>query len=167
MTGSGAPPGPKRGGKRPTKRHSLLQPLLWRLHFFGGFLVAPIVLSLAITGILYAWNPQIEAALHHETLTATAEEPARPLGEQVSAAQAQYPDWQVHAVTPAPEDSSETTGVTLAPPPDGSARLRAPSPSTSIPHRPTSPGRSPSPSAPTSSCVTCTPVGIWGRSGSR
>ncbi|MGH3996593.1 MAG: PepSY domain-containing protein, partial [Pseudonocardiaceae bacterium] len=64
-----------------TYRHSGLRPLLWRLHFLGGFLAAPVVLSLAVTGILFAWNPQIETALHRDALTATASGPVRPLSE--------------------------------------------------------------------------------------
>lgn len=104
--------------ERSTDRRAGLRPLVWRLHFLSGFLAAPIVLSLAVTGILFAWHPQIEAALHHETLTAVAEGPARPLGEQVEAARRVHPGWSVEAVTPAaPKAGGEqTTAVTLSPP---------------------------------------------------
>ncbi len=107
-----------RSSQRRSKR-AALRPLLWRLHFFGGLLIAPIVLSLAVTGIAYAWNPQIEQLLHRDTLTAVSEGPPRPLGEQVQAARDEHPDWQLSTVTPsAPEapDGAETTGVTLTPP---------------------------------------------------
>ena len=97
-----------------------LRPLLWRLHFLGGFLAAPVVLSLALTGILFAWNPQIEATLHRDALTAVAAGPERSLGEQVSAARETRPDWSLTTVVPATGTriggGDETTAVTLSPP---------------------------------------------------
>lgn len=102
------------------KRRAALQPLLWRLHFLSGFLAAPVVLSLALTGILYAWNPQIEAALHSQALTPVADGPARSLAEQVSAARAEHPGWDVTTVVPA-AGGQDTTAVTLNPPGAGSA----------------------------------------------
>lgn len=93
-----------------------LRPLLWRLHFLGGFLAAPVVLSLALTGILFAWNPQIETALHRDALAATAPGPDRPLREQVAAARETHPEWIVTTVVPATEGGEQTTAVTLSPP---------------------------------------------------
>jgi len=102
---------------RPISRRAALRPLLWRLHFFGGFLAAPVVLSLALTGILYAWNPQIEASIYRQALTAVAAGPPRPLGEQVAAASAAYPGWEVRRVVPAaPAEGAATTSVMLGPP---------------------------------------------------
>ncbi|MGH3882149.1 MAG: PepSY-associated TM helix domain-containing protein [Pseudonocardiaceae bacterium] len=98
---------PDRGG---------LRPLLWRLHFLGGFLAAPVVVSLALTGILFAWNPQIETALHRDALTATAPGLDRPLREQVAAARETHPEWTVVTVVPAAAGGKQTTAVTLSPP---------------------------------------------------
>lgn len=89
--------------------------MLWRLHFLAGLLAAPVVLSLAVTGILFAWNPQIESALYGRALTAVAEGPALPLSEQVDAARHERPGWTVQAVAP-PAHADATTGVTLTPP---------------------------------------------------
>lgn len=100
----------------PASRRAALRPLLWRLHFLGGFLAAPVVLSLAITGILFAWNPQIEAALHRDALAAVADGPAQPLGEQVRTARAEHPGWDLATVTPAAPGGEQTTAVTLGPP---------------------------------------------------
>jgi uncharacterized iron-regulated membrane protein len=97
-------------------RRNGLRPLLWRLHFLGGFLAAPVVLSLAVTGILFAWNPQIETALHRDALTATASGPARALSEQVDAARESRPGWTVTTVVPAAAGGKQTTAVTLSPP---------------------------------------------------
>lgn len=102
-----AAPGGDRGG---------LRPLLWRLHFLGGSLAAPVVLSLALTGILFAWHPQIETVLHRDTLTATASGPDRPLTAQVAAAHGTRPGWTVTTVMPAAEGGEQTTAVTLNPP---------------------------------------------------
>ncbi len=96
-----------------------LRPLLWRLHFLSGFLAAPVVLSLAVTGMLFAWNPQIEAALHRDALTAVSGAPDRPLAEQVRAAQATHPGYEVTAVAPAApaaDAGEQTTAVILSPP---------------------------------------------------
>jgi hypothetical protein len=35
-------------------RQGPLRPVLWRLHFFSGFLAAPIVVWLCLSGILFA-----------------------------------------------------------------------------------------------------------------
>ncbi len=52
----GAAAGGARREDRAGGRRAALRPLLWRLHFLGGFLAAPVVLSLAITGILFSWT---------------------------------------------------------------------------------------------------------------
>ena len=41
--------------QRRARRSRLLRPIMWRLHFIGGFLAGPVVISLALTGILFAW----------------------------------------------------------------------------------------------------------------
>jgi uncharacterized iron-regulated membrane protein len=99
------------GGERPGP----LRPVLWRLHFFTGFLAAPVVVWLCLSGILFAWNPQIEAAIHDEALTATSNGEARPVSEQVAAASQAYPGNEVVQVSPAAA-TGETTGVLLKPP---------------------------------------------------
>lgn len=129
--GSGRPTGeePERSsppGRQDVAGRQAVRPLLWRLHFLGGVLAAPIVLSLAVTGILFAWNPQIEHALHGKTLTAVTQGPPRPLSDQVAAATATRPGWTVETVTPAAPRTPgghETTGVTLVPPDTGSDRF--------------------------------------------
>jgi uncharacterized iron-regulated membrane protein len=93
----------------------LLRPVLFRLHFFGGFFAAPIALWLSLTGVLFAWNPQIESWLFgDETAAAAAEGQVQPLSDQVDAALAAYPGRDLVDVTPA-EGPGETTGVKLKP----------------------------------------------------
>jgi uncharacterized iron-regulated membrane protein len=97
------------------ERQGALRPVLWRLHFFTGFLAAPVVVWLSLSGILFAWNPQIESAIYDEALTAASGGEARPVSEQVDAARRAYPDYEVVRVIPAAAPG-ETTGVLVKPP---------------------------------------------------
>lgn len=109
-----------------TRRVRAARPLLWRLHFVSGFLIAPVVASLALTGILFAWNPQIEQMLYGRALTAVSDASERPLAQQVKAAAATHPSYEVTAVTPAAPAAAEgeaTTAVTMAPPNPGTDRF--------------------------------------------
>ncbi|MFE9244124.1 PepSY-associated TM helix domain-containing protein [Nocardiopsis sp. NPDC006938] len=85
-----------------------LRPLLLRLHFYAGVLVAPFVLVAAVSGLLYVWTPQLEQALYADLLRVPAAEESLPLAEQVRIARAELPDARVHSVRPAttPEDST-------------------------------------------------------------
>lgn len=98
----------------PPERLAPLRPMLWRLHFLTGFLAAPIVVWLCLTGMLVAWNPQIESVLHREALTASSEGEPRPLSEQLAAVSAAYPDQEVVEILPAAR-AGETTGIVLQP----------------------------------------------------
>ncbi|MCI3131835.1 PepSY-associated TM helix domain-containing protein [Phenylobacterium aquaticum] len=44
-------------------RRILLHRLIWRWHFYAGLFCVPFVLILAITGAIYLFKPQVEAAL--------------------------------------------------------------------------------------------------------
>lgn len=104
--------------KRSRDRGRLLRPILWRLHFLGGLLVAPIVLSLVVSGILFAWNPQIDA-LRFGSIMGASDGTKVPLSQQVDAAKAAHPDWPVHSIVPGFEVSGGpdvTTAVVLDPP---------------------------------------------------
>ncbi|WP_321489012.1 PepSY domain-containing protein [uncultured Hyphomonas sp.] len=43
-------------------KRSTLQHRVWRWHFFAGLMVVPFVVTLAVTGAIYLFRPQIEAA---------------------------------------------------------------------------------------------------------
>jgi uncharacterized iron-regulated membrane protein len=99
-------------------RQTRLRPILWRLHFLGGFLAAPIAVWLALTGILYAWNPQMNDWLFGDEMTAPAASSgeATPLSDQVEAALAEYPGTELISVDPAVDPGSgDTTAVYLKP----------------------------------------------------
>lgn len=97
------------------ERRGPLRPILWRLHFLTGFAAGPIVVWLCLTGILFAWNPQIESAIYDEALTARSDAAPRPLSEQVRAATDAHPGLEVVSITPAAAEG-ETTAVLLRPP---------------------------------------------------
>ncbi len=107
------------GGAGRAHRGRALRPVLWRLHFLSGLLAAPVILSMALTGIVFAWNPQIESAIYGKALSAVSDAPERPLAQQVSAATATHPGYAVTAVVPAApsvSEGAETTAVTMVPP---------------------------------------------------
>jgi uncharacterized iron-regulated membrane protein len=95
-------------------RPGKLRPILWRLHFLGGFLAAPIVVWLAITGMLYAWNPQIQDLVFGSEMDVVSGGEVRPLSDQVEAAIDEFPDHDVTAVEPA-GDAGEPTAVSMQP----------------------------------------------------
>ena len=64
----------------------------WRLHFYAGFFVAPLIIWLCITGILYILTPQIESALYTNLLNVAPQDTQATFDAQVAAAQAAYPD---------------------------------------------------------------------------
>lgn len=90
-----------------------LHRLFWRLHFWAGLVSAPIVVFAALTGLLYALSPQIEARLHgqldHVTVPANASSARAPLDQQVAAALADHPGEALRFVVPAhgPTDSTQ------------------------------------------------------------
>ncbi|MER5934669.1 PepSY domain-containing protein [Streptomyces sp. NPDC002054] len=100
-----------------------VRPLLLRLHFYAGVLIAPLLFVAATTGLLYALSYQAEKIVYADELTvATVGETVRPLSEQVKAAQAAAPEGELAAVWPAP-DAEATTRVLLESPEAGADRM--------------------------------------------
>jgi uncharacterized iron-regulated membrane protein len=100
--------------ERRAHRADTLRPIMWRLHFIGGFLAAPIIVSLALSGIAFAWNAQIDGVRFADVLYQPAAGGAVSVADQVRAAQAAHPDWKVASVTPGTGD--RTTAVFMDPP---------------------------------------------------
>ncbi|MFJ4779153.1 PepSY-associated TM helix domain-containing protein [Streptomyces sp. NPDC088762] len=93
-----------------------LRPLLLRMHFYAGLLVAPLLFLAAATGLLYAGSWQAERIVYSDQLTvARVGEAALPLSAQVAAAKAAAPDGKVTSVAPAPK-ADETTRVVMEAP---------------------------------------------------
>ncbi|UQU65848.1 PepSY domain-containing protein [Couchioplanes caeruleus] len=101
-------------GRRPAPVRSF-GPLLLRLHFYAGILVAPFVVVAALTGLAYTAMPQVERVVYADELTVaepggTTVSPAR----QVAAARAVHPGGTLTAVRPG--DGDATTQVDFTSP---------------------------------------------------
>ncbi|MCG5434034.1 PepSY domain-containing protein [Mycobacterium sp. MYCO198283] len=91
-----------------------LRPLLLRLHFYAGVFVGPFILVAAVTGLLYALIPQLDAAVYRHELTVDRIGPQRlPLADQLAAARTAHPEGAVESIRP-PAAPDETTRITLA-----------------------------------------------------
>ncbi|MEU7030315.1 PepSY-associated TM helix domain-containing protein [Streptomyces sp. NPDC046275] len=101
-----------------------LRPLVLRLHFFAGVLVAPFLLVAAVSGLLYALGVPAEKLVYAHELEVPVPEGATalPLERQVAAARAARPGGTVTAVWPGAEPGA-TTRVLMADPeaPEGTS----------------------------------------------
>lgn len=101
-----------------------LRPLVMRMHFYAGILVAPFLVLATISGGLYAVAPTIEQILYRDYLHVDTTGPAVPVSEQARAAQNVRPDLTVTAVRPAAEPG-ETTRVLFDDPSLGESERHA------------------------------------------
>ncbi len=119
---------------RPTSPRSW-RPLILRLHFYAGILIAPFILIATISGGLYAVAPTIEQLMYRDYLHVDPTGPAVPVADQIRAAQAEQPDLTVAAVRPA-ADPGDTTRVMFTDPGLGESKRLAvfvdPSTATSV-----------------------------------
>ncbi|SEH01807.1 Uncharacterized iron-regulated membrane protein [Nonomuraea solani] len=106
MTSIDVPPTPVTEPGAP--RRAGLRPLVLRLHFYAGLLIAPFLLVAATTGLLYAASFQIEKLVYQHELTAPAGQARLPLTQQVAAARAAQPQGKVSAVQPGVEAGQST-----------------------------------------------------------
>ncbi|MFF8376394.1 PepSY-associated TM helix domain-containing protein [Streptomyces sp. NPDC015661] len=118
-SGSEAPPSatPSRPGT-----WSALRPLVLRLHFYAGVLVAPFLLVAAVSGLLYALSFQAEKIVYAHELEVPVGETTLPLSRQTDIAREANPDGTVTAVWPGAEPGA-TTRVLMADPdvPEGTS----------------------------------------------
>jgi len=94
-------------------RWAPFRPLVLRLHFYAGVLVAPFLLVAALTGFLYAASFQAEKIVYAHELTVPVGDTELPISEQVAAARKAHPEGTVSAVRPSPE-ADATTRVLLS-----------------------------------------------------
>jgi len=92
---------------------SVLRPLVLRLHFYAGVLVAPFLLIAATTGLLYAGSYQAEKVMYGHELRVPAGDTKLPLSRQIDAAREAHPEGTISAVRPSPDDTA-TTRVLLS-----------------------------------------------------
>ena len=92
----------------PPRRWSPLRPLILRLHFYAGVLVAPFLLVAAATGFLYAGAFQAEKLGYAHEMTVPVGDEKLPISRQVAAARKAHPEGTVSAIRPSPEDDAST-----------------------------------------------------------
>ncbi|MFI0355255.1 PepSY-associated TM helix domain-containing protein [Actinomadura sp. 9N407] len=91
-------------------------PLITRLHFYAGVLVAPFLILALLTGLAYAFTPQLDRLVYGDELRVerVAGTP-RPLAEQVRAARTAHPEGSVSSVI-SPATAEDTTRIVLSVP---------------------------------------------------
>lgn len=94
---------------------------VWRWHFYAGLLVAPIMVVLAITGLIYLYKPQLDALMYRELLFVASPAPAQPLTAQLTSVQRSWPTARVLQYQ-SPAEAGQSSSFLLA---DGEARWRA------------------------------------------
>ncbi|MFI6420811.1 PepSY-associated TM helix domain-containing protein [Streptomyces sp. NPDC050842] len=101
---------------------SALRPLVLRLHFYAGVLVAPFLLVAAASGLLYALSFQAEKVIYAHELEVPVGDTTLPLSQQVNIARKVNPNGTVTAVWPGAEPDA-TTRVLMADPdvPEGTS----------------------------------------------
>lgn len=95
-----------------------------RLHFYAGVFVGPFLLIAALSGGVYAIAPTIEQFVYHDYLHTESTGAARPVADQIRAAQAQRPDLTAAAVQPAAA-AGDTTRVLFNDPALGESERHA------------------------------------------
>lgn len=102
--------------QRTRERAWFAVPLLRRLHFYAGVLVAPFLVVAALTGLAYVFTPQLDSLVYADELrVAAVAGPARPLAEQVASARAAHPTGTLTTVIPATAPDTTTQVVFALP----------------------------------------------------
>ncbi|NNB30236.1 PepSY-associated TM helix domain-containing protein [Pseudomonas fragi] len=74
--------------------------LAWRWHFYAGLFVAPFMILLALTGIIYLFKPQLDPLLYDHLLTVTPTHHGLSADEQLSRVQTAYPQGHISQYLP-------------------------------------------------------------------
>jgi uncharacterized iron-regulated membrane protein len=91
-------------------------PLLLRMHFYAGVLVAPFLAVAALSGLAFVFTPQLDRVVYADQLFVDrVGQDARPLAEQVAVARQAHPDGTLASVIP-PVDADGTTQVVFTVP---------------------------------------------------
>ncbi|ONK14380.1 PepSY domain-containing protein [Streptomyces sp. MP131-18] len=109
---SGSTGGASRASRASRGSRSAVKPLVLRLHFYAGLLVAPFLFVAAFSGLLYAASVQFEKIVYEHELRVPVGEERLPVEEQVAAARAAHPEGTVNGVRPG-ADEGATTRVLL------------------------------------------------------
>ncbi len=75
--------------------------LAWRWHFYAGLFVAPIMILLAITGIIYLFKPQLDPLLYRNLMVVETGHHRQSADSLLQQVQQAYPKGQVSQYLPA------------------------------------------------------------------
>ncbi|NCE83269.1 PepSY domain-containing protein [Pseudomonas sp. Q1] len=81
--------------------------LAWRWHFYAGLFVAPFMVLLTLTGIIYLFKPQLDPLMYGDLLTVPSAEHALSADEQLQRAQAAFPQARISKYLP-PADATRS-----------------------------------------------------------
>lgn len=91
---------------------SKLYARIWRWHFYAGLLVTPFMLTLAVTGSIYLFKPQLDPLVYPQLLKVPPSANALADSEIVQKAKTAYPSAIVESYfAPATPDSSAAIGM--------------------------------------------------------
>jgi uncharacterized iron-regulated membrane protein len=88
---------------------SMLFRAVWRWHFYAGIFTIPVIIMLALTGLVYLFRPQIERVLYGDMTHITAGTTVVSYDEQLAAVEKGYPDEAIIGFSPgaSPRRSTE------------------------------------------------------------
>ncbi|RAY17096.1 PepSY domain-containing protein [Actinomadura craniellae] len=100
----------------PARSRTGVWALVLRLHFYAGVFVAPFLVLAALTGLAYAFTPQLDQLVYGQELRVeqVTGQP-RPLAEQIRAARTAHPEGSIATVV-LPAGPERTTAVVLSVP---------------------------------------------------
>ena len=90
----------------------------WRWHFYAAFLVAPVLLILAVTGLIYLFRFQLEPLINADLMKVSApsaDSIRQPYANQLAAVERSFPDATVVSMTE-PRSEGRSTVFSLAMP---------------------------------------------------
>ncbi|WP_028695547.1 PepSY-associated TM helix domain-containing protein [Pseudomonas cremoricolorata] len=79
--------------------------LAWRWHFYAGLFVAPFMIVLALTGIVYLFKPQLDPLLYRELMVVEAGEHRHNADHLLSQVQQAYPKGHIGQYLPPAADT--------------------------------------------------------------
>lgn len=88
--------------------------LAWRWHFYAGLFVAPFMVLLALTGIIYLFKPQLDPLMYGDLLKVQSAEHALSADEQLQRAQAAFPQGKISKYLPPADATSSAQFVMQA-----------------------------------------------------
>ena len=83
--------------------------LAWRWHFYAGLFVAPFMILLALTGIIYLFKPQLDSLMYNHLLNVTPAHHSLSADEQLNRVKTAYPQGHISQYLPPinPERSAQ------------------------------------------------------------